>query len=208
MDIMLDLETLGTKPGCVVLSIGAKVFDPYADDSKLGAVPPMTFYRNIDLFSSLMLGLTIDPNTVDWWRKKDADAQEALLAGKVTPQKAVQHWEDWYSGQNQARAPSNLINIWAKSPGFDCHVWEHVAGLVMAVPLQWDFRRFRDVRTIVAVSGIDEKSITAKSTGKTQHNALDDCDVQILQVQAAIRALGKVRPMPALPGPAPAWNKD
>jgi hypothetical protein len=202
MDIMLDLETLGTKPGCVVLSIGAKVFDPYGNDSAMRppTVPPLpSFYRNIDLFASLMLGLTIDPATVEWWRKKDADAQEALLAGKVTPQKAVQGWEEWYSGQNQARAPSDLINIWAKSPGFDCHVWEHVAGLVMAVPLAWDFRRFRDVRTLVSVSGIDEKSITAKGTGRTQHNALDDCDVQILQVQAAYRALGKT---PAMPAPA------
>jgi hypothetical protein len=27
MDVMLDLETLGTVPGCVILSIGAVAFD-------------------------------------------------------------------------------------------------------------------------------------------------------------------------------------
>jgi hypothetical protein len=27
MNVMIDLETLGTRPGCVILSIGAAVFD-------------------------------------------------------------------------------------------------------------------------------------------------------------------------------------
>jgi hypothetical protein len=29
MDIMLDLETLGTRPDCVILTLGAIKFDPY-----------------------------------------------------------------------------------------------------------------------------------------------------------------------------------
>ena len=27
---MLDLETLGTRPGCVILTLGAVKFDPYS----------------------------------------------------------------------------------------------------------------------------------------------------------------------------------
>lgn len=49
------------------------------------------------------------------------------------------------------------------------------------------------------MSGIDENSITAKGTGRTQHNALDDCDVQILQVQAAYRMLKPVMPLAMAP---------
>ena len=33
MDIMLDLESLGTRPDCAILTIGAVKFDPYTPDS-------------------------------------------------------------------------------------------------------------------------------------------------------------------------------
>jgi hypothetical protein len=186
MDIMLDLETLGTKPGCAVLSIGAKVFDPYADGTQPPVPPRQPFYRNIDLFTSLMVGLTVDEGTLTWWRKQDKAAQDALFPSKVSPLDAIGDFIHWL---NNLYPMTNVnINIWAKSPGFDCHVLEHVANLV-ELPLPWDFRNFRDVRTIVAASGIDEKSITATGTGRVHHNALDDCDVQILLVQAAYRKL-------------------
>lgn len=218
MDIMLDLETLGTKPGCAVLSIGAKVFDPYGDYSVPQAPPlstsPISFYRNIDLFSSLMLGLTIDPGTIEWWRSKDKAAHDALFTGQVTPKAAIVHFNEWImsSGKTYSSREKEL-NVWAKSPGFDCHVIEHIADVV-GVRMEWHddtrkqgFRRFRDVRTAIAMSGSDESSITAKGTGRTQHNALDDCDVQILQVQAAYRMLKPVQPLAMLPAspiqPAP-----
>jgi hypothetical protein len=225
MDIMLDLETLGTKPGCAVLSIGAKVFDPYGDNSVPSAAPPSTsFYRNIDLFSSLMIGLTIDLATLDWWRTKDKTAQDAFLLGGVKPKTAIQQFNDWIVACGNQYSPlEKSLTVWAKSPGFDCHVLEFVADLV-GYRLEWHdderkqgFRTFRDVRTAIAMSGIDEKSITAKGTGRTQHNALDDCEVQILQVQAAYRMLKPVQPvaMPApqadafgAPLPAPSWKKD
>lgn len=207
MDIMLDLETLGTKPGCAVLAIGAKVFDPYGDDSKAAPSPPnASFYRNIDLFSSLMLGLTVDPATLDWWRTKDAAAQGALFAGKVLPKEAIRQFNEWIVLNGKVYSPQEKsLAVWAKSPGFDCHVIEHVADVV-GITMEWHddnrkqgFRYFRDVRTAIKMSGIDESSITAKETGRTQHFALDDCDVQILQVQAAYRMLKPVMPL-AMPG--------
>lgn len=198
MDIMLDLETLGTKPGCAVLAIGAKVFDPYGDNSvpQPPGSAPMTFYRNIDLFSSLMLGLTIDPGTVEWWRTKGEAAQGAFFPGQVTPKIAIVQFNEWIVSSGKTYSPREKeLNVWAKSPGFDCHVIEHIADVV-GFRMEWHddarkqgFRRFRDVRTAIAMSGIDEGSITAKGTGRTQHNALDDCDVQILQVQAAYRQI-------------------
>ena len=32
MDIMLDIETLGTRPGCVIVTLGAVKFDPYTQN--------------------------------------------------------------------------------------------------------------------------------------------------------------------------------
>lgn len=57
---MLDLETFGTKPGSVIRSIGAVMFDL---DGRTGP----EFYRNIDEESCVKAGLTYDPSTVSWW---------------------------------------------------------------------------------------------------------------------------------------------
>lgn len=56
MDIMVDIETLGRKPGCVILSIGCVAFDG------------KEFYVNIDPFKMKDEGVFhVDPDTSKWW---------------------------------------------------------------------------------------------------------------------------------------------
>lgn len=72
--IMVDLETLGTAPGSVILSIGAVRFD--VEEGLLDE-----FYVNIDVESSQRLGLTIDGATVMWWMKQSDAARAKLSEG-------------------------------------------------------------------------------------------------------------------------------
>ena len=72
--IMVDLETLGTAPGSVILSIGAVRFDV-----EKGLLDE--FYVNIDVESSQRLGLTIDGDTVMWWLKQSDAARAKLSKG-------------------------------------------------------------------------------------------------------------------------------
>src|SRR5688572_9943106 len=65
--VMVDIETLGSAPGSVILSIGAVWFG----DDGLGS----EFYRTVDIFDSLLRGLTIDAATVAWWRDQGVRAQ-------------------------------------------------------------------------------------------------------------------------------------
>lgn len=58
-DTMVDIETLGTTPGCVTLSVGAVAFDPFS--FKTGA----EFYSNIDPVNATNRGFFTDQNTVD-----------------------------------------------------------------------------------------------------------------------------------------------
>ena len=57
--LMLDIETFGTTPGCVVLSIGAVEFDL---DGIKGE-----FHAHIDVDSSTALGLKVDARTEKRW---------------------------------------------------------------------------------------------------------------------------------------------
>lgn len=56
MNIMVDLETLGTKPNSAILSIGAVAFDDQGLHDE--------FYCNVDLISSIACGYEIDADTV------------------------------------------------------------------------------------------------------------------------------------------------
>ena len=68
-DVMLDLETCGTDPGCIVLSIGACTFDE-----------KHKFYERISVDSSRVY-LAEDIETMRWWQKKDRQMREEAFGG-------------------------------------------------------------------------------------------------------------------------------
>ncbi len=99
--IMLDLETLGTKPGCKVLSIGACVFmPPWIGD---------TFYVAMDLET---IPGTIEMGTFKWWLKQSDDARRAAFFGTENHKDAMQNFTSWV----RTKTP---VNIWADPVDFD-----------------------------------------------------------------------------------------
>lgn len=72
---MIDLETMGTSPGCAIASIGAVIFDPERPHD--GSTAP-EFYAVVDLASCQSVGLTMDAGTVYWWLTQSQKAREAV----------------------------------------------------------------------------------------------------------------------------------
>lgn len=66
-NIMLDLETLGTCPGSVILQIGAVRSNNGLE-------------RTITIDSCLRAGLTVDGDTIGWWLRQSEAARRASLA--------------------------------------------------------------------------------------------------------------------------------
>lgn len=185
MDIMLDLETLGTKPGCVVLSIGALAFDPLADELPKPEDGGRSFYQNLTIFDQLLLGLVVNEKTLDWWKLQDTKAKEALTTDKVTLQSGLFRLVTWLGnlpGKEKGK-------IWAKSPDFDCAVLEEAARRI-GVNLPWTFRDKADLRTLTHVGYVSGKVAgNPPAPIGTKHNALDDCYTQAAEVQYVIRRL-------------------
>ncbi|POO54357.1 hypothetical protein CPJ18_02345 [Agrobacterium rosae] len=61
LDLMIDIETLGTAPGSVILSVGAVTFN--AETGEFGE----GFYAAVEPQSAVDMGLTIDVSTLKWW---------------------------------------------------------------------------------------------------------------------------------------------
>lgn len=171
-DVMVDIETLGTAPGSVVVSIGAVRFG----DDGLGA----EFYRVVDVLDSLLAGLRVDEATVGWWRTQPPGAKAALSAkdARRTLAEALYDFGRFLDGSDAAR-------VWAKGPDFDL-VLLQAAHVAVGVLLPWKYRNARDVRTILALSSEGHQ---VKRVGD-EHHALTDARYQAEQVRAVYRALG------------------
>lgn len=82
INVMLDLETLGTAPGCTILSIGAVA---------LGPNPVLSLYvPAISRATCAQAGLKEDDDTLSWWYRQEdytllerANAPDAIALGNA-----------------------------------------------------------------------------------------------------------------------------
>lgn len=163
---MIDIETLGKKPGAAVLSIGAVMFGA----AGLGE----TFYAPVLLQSCIDVGLTIDPETVAWWMKQSDEARAAAFVADAAPLKVVlMCFTEWFVAQ-KARYP------WCHGATFDVPILD-AAYEACGLQAPWKFYDVRDTRTLYDLAGVK----VDRSKG-THHNALDDAHAQ---AKAAMKAL-------------------
>jgi hypothetical protein len=170
-NIMIDIETLGTVPGSIVLSIGAVYFGPEG----LGE----EFYAVIDRRDSEALGLTFDADTVEWWTKQCDGARAVLLQSLDA---SVAQPLDEVLGRFSDYVKPNC-KIWGNGADFD-NVLVAALYRIIGKEVPWRFWNNRCYRTLKAMfPGV-------KGTKKvTAHDALQDA---IDQAEIAVEILKKI----------------
>lgn len=171
MDVMLDIETLCTKPEAVILTIGAVKFDPYSN--KIGD----GLYIKPDVDEQIAKGRTIDENTVEWWGKQAEDVREEALGmeGRISI-------EEMYRQLNRFLVGAE--NVWAQGPVFDMVIMAHIYRQY-GWPTPWQYWQVSDSRTLFKTHG------DPRVKGKAGlHNALEDCISQAQAVQTIYKNLG------------------
>jgi hypothetical protein len=162
---MLDLESLGTRPDCAILTLGAIKFDPFRPDAFGDSL-----YLRIDVDQQLSLGREVQADTLEWWSRQADDVREEALG---------EHdrvgLEEMYRQLNKFTVGVN--NIWCQGPAFDIVILENIYRQ-MGWPTPWQFWQIRDSRTLFGVHG------DPRVKGKAGlHNALEDCISQAKGVQ-------------------------
>lgn len=161
--IMLDLETLGTAPGSVILSIGAVKFDRHG-------LRPNPFYARIDPQSCIDAGLVMDVSTVVWWMKQSDEARaEFVLGEKTRIREALQGFSIW--ANYDPVAPE--IELWGNGAAFD-NTLLAAAYAAVRLPMPWKFWNDRCYRTVKAL----HPDLPMVKRSGTHHNALDDARSQ------------------------------
>lgn len=159
--IMVDIETLANCSNPVITSIGAICFDINTGEKF------ETFYKVVDIQSCLDLGMRVMGGTIMWWFQQNEEARKELCSNERVPLKnALLSFYSFCDDQSF---------IWAESPRFDLGFLRDAYDNI-DTKIPWDFRKERDVRTIVGeCPEIKQKYLNQGIA----HNALDDCKRQI-----------------------------
>lgn len=186
---MLDLETLGTTPGCVVLSIGIVPFNPFAEkvDDVLG---DNGFHVVINKQSCIDAMLHVDNSTAQWWAKQSEEARHVLrqasdLEASEPLQDALEMTEDYVNQFVEAKKAL----IWGNGADFDNPILTVAARQVgVELPWKWGNRCYRTVKNAAEFMHPGFKAPKLTRHG-TYHNALDDAKSQALHMWELLQSL-------------------
>jgi Exonuclease. len=168
-EAMIDIETLGTEPGCIIFSVGAVTFDADGVTDEL--------LLSINLSSAQAAGLEVDANTVEWWLQQSPEAQ-AQLQGGDSLDSALNGLKGFVSGAD---------TFWACSPAFDM-VLLNAAFDAVDLETPWRFYQCRDYRSF-------RETLTTwpeREQESVDHNALDDARYQAECLIEAVDASDEV----------------
>lgn len=176
--VMIDLETLGTQPGSVILSIGAVLF--YPDETAENNWVGNGFYCVVNKESSLNFGMSVSQDTLDWWEKQSPEARKVLdesLIGGEDMDDALNKLAEFIPAE---------AKVWSNGANFDQPLLD-VAYDRINKQIPWKYYNSRCYRTIVALHP-DPKSIQPPTV--CAHNALEDAKWQTKHMINVAKLMG------------------
>ena len=171
MDLMIDLETLGTNTKAPIISIGAVWFDP--ESGELGA----KYYVTLDVAEQMDSRTRFaDASTIKWWMQQDGAAKAVFREDAKPTKYALQNFRDWIMSTAGAGAKSKATKKcfpWGNGSCFDIVLLESIFK-DYDIECPWLFYNVMDLRTFRRfVTG----GAKVENAG-TAHNALDDAVAQ------------------------------
>lgn len=160
--LMLDIETLGTRPGAVVMSAALVRFSDLASCSV-----------NIDIPQQQALGLEVDPATHQWW------ATQPLM-------QALRYLSDWVMWAKGPQTDAECY-VWCHGASFDAPLLGEVYRRANMV-CPWPFYAVRDTRTLYQLANVDPKSFAVPGRA---HFAVDDAVAQTRAAIESLRILSR-----------------
>ena len=176
--LMIDIETLDTRPSAVVLSVAVLMFDP------LSRKQEEMFSANIDVGTQIALeGRTMSIDTVKWWMQQGYDARVKAFASPVSVD--LRDAQETLAGI--IKRP-DVEAIWANDPDFDCTILRDLMGY----DFKWPFYKHRSMRTIKALF---PAAYEAEGYGEfVAHDPMEDCKKQAWHVMNVYEHVAKMKP--------------
>ena len=178
IDVMCDIETLGTKSDSTIFQIAAIAFD-----IKTGEYIE-TFNEIADI--SQCDDLKITGSTLKWWLKTNKDLFSTLLhSGTMNPKQLLGKFRDFLKGLNSSKTKDSQVYLWGNGILFDNKMIQtQLESNGMSYPIC--YRNDRDMRTLVDLAIQKLKLNSQKELldlynepNLIAHDAFDDVKQQI-----------------------------
>jgi exodeoxyribonuclease VIII len=182
---MLDLETFGQKPGCVIAALGAVKFG--------GGEIIDRFYSRIDPLTCEQAGLHVEMDAVLFWFKQP-DAARLEITNPAEPLETVLQFFTAWCATTRDGQPAE-VEIWSNGASFDGVVLEAAYDAVRK-PLPWSFWNERCYRTAKAWF----RDVPMPPREGPEHHALYDAIAQarhLMAIEAAHPPTLKPESLPA-----------
>lgn len=170
-NIMLDLETYGTNPGCGIVSIGACYFD----DKKFGE----TFYEVINFYHVEGYGFETNASTLNWWKKQSNEARKEY--NKAVRNEGIDLRTSLLNFQKFVKPNTK---IWGNSAAFDNEILK-AAYKKVGLEIPWKYYNDRCYRTLKNL-----KPEIKMESPKITHHALYDAIAQAEHAMEIFEELG------------------
>lgn len=172
INVMLDLETMGTRPDAPIIAIGAVVFD-----QDVGLLNE--FYETPSLKSAVACGAVMDADTVSWWMRQSKEARALFAADTCDMEFALDRFASWVIEQSKDQLKD--VRVWGNGAAFD-NVLLSETYKRLKQPVPWMFYNDRCYRTVKSL----HPDVPYEFIG-VEHNALDDAKSQALHLIKILR---------------------
>jgi hypothetical protein len=175
IDIMTDIETLGTDADSTIFQISAIAFNIETGEQ-------IQEFNQIADISKNENEIKVTGSTLQWWLQTNKELFNSLLnGGEYSSEEVLRNFHDWIS---QFENEENSIYLWGNGILFDNKMIKHqMESIGLIYPIS--YKNDRDVRTLLELasikSNLTEREIKDFYSDETEleHNAIDDVKFQI-----------------------------
>ncbi len=194
LEMMVDLETLDTKPSAVVLSVGAVIWETMYNPASdaLSYDIRERFMRVLDMEEQFTRGRTVSQSTLLWWQDQDSTAKaEAFNPVRQSVETVLDDFMAFVSHYSfEDSADKKIKAFWASPVAFDLPIWEDLA-MTFSGYVPWRYNQRYDVRTVVREANISAKNHEDPELVGIPHTPIYDCEWQISILTAARNKLNR-----------------
>ena len=167
---MIDIETLGTEPDCVVLSVGACKFDPFSN-----AEPHAKTLWRPSADEQMDKGRSVLDSTLEWWSKQPEHIRDQAFSedGRIPLQHFFEDLNKFLVGVDK---------IWCQGPQFDMVILENLFKQFNH-HTNWAYWQVQDCRTVFNMMPVDPR----KAIQQDLHSAEEDAFWQAVCVQQSFQ---------------------
>ena len=182
MHVMINIETLSTKPNAAIMQVAAVLFD-------LQGTMRVPMFNEYVTLESQQDYCRVDTDTIRFWFGVEPNARAHIIEGfdRAMPIKTVLNRLILWPLQNFDIKWENIDTVWAKPSTFDIPILETAfANLNISAP--WQYSQVKDVRSFVQGLTGDDRLPSLPNGGYYMPNhAVDDCKMQIRSLQLAYK---------------------